>query len=240
MATIAEFNARHAAAVDSPMLVDSIEVKVNHADELHRLALARPADMDSYFEVDCQSDPRGMIESLARIMRDNPVQHGNRIATPGATLSNAANRVFAKIRTGSVVADQIPTIEQVSRFITACARDYVPFKATAGLHHPIRNEYRLTYEANSDCGTMHGFLNMFVATLCAFEYQLNEQEIAQILNEREAHNFHFEDDRIQWHHLTIGIDRIESLRYQSIQSFGSCSFVEPTAELCELYQCQLL
>lgn len=230
---IAEFNQLYSANAKQCLVVDSIEVKVNSANELNTLTEFCRREWDCYFEIDCLSDSTAIIETLARLSNVSVSQNEN------IDNQTNSNRLFAKIRTGSVVANQIPTIEQVSRFIAACARDYVPFKATAGLHHPIRNEYRLTYEPNAECGTMHGYLNMFVATLCAYEYQLNEQEIAKILHEREANNFHFEDDRIQWHHLTISIDRIDELRARSIQSFGSCSFTEPTAELCELYQCSL-
>lgn len=230
---IAEFNRLGSRGKTQALLVDSIEIKVNSTAELNRLAESCPQSLDCYFEIDCQNDPAAMLEMLARVRGSRAPQNGN-----GESAKNP-QRLFAKIRTGSVIANQIPSIEQVSRFIAACARDFVPFKATAGLHHPIRNEYRLTYETNADCGTMHGFLNMFVATLFAYEYQLDEQNIANILHERVANNFHFEDDRIQWHHLTIGLDRIEVLRTLSIQSFGSCSFAEPTTELCELYQCSL-
>jgi hypothetical protein len=230
---IAEFNRTGSPSMGQALLVDSIEFKVNSAGELSTLAESCRADLDCYFEIDCLSDPTALIETLVRVS-DMSVPQADSIAS-----STNRKRRFAKIRTGSVVASQIPTIEQVSRFIAACAHHFVPFKATAGLHHPIRNEYRLTYEPNADCGTMHGFLNVFVATLCAYEYQLDEQEIAKILQERAADNFHFEDDRIQWHHLTISLDRIDALRSQSIQSFGSCSFTEPTTELCELYQCQM-
>ncbi|NNE35266.1 MAG: hypothetical protein HKN13_08525, partial [Rhodothermales bacterium] len=63
-----------------------------------------------------------------------------------------------KIRTGGVTPDTIPSALDVASFICAC-RDYeVPFKATAGLHHPV-------YHFSQDVGTeMHGFLNVFVGT----------------------------------------------------------------------------
>jgi hypothetical protein len=235
LSEIETFNGNYSSDQPISTVVDSIELKFGSSAELSKLTNLIPSNLDSYFEIDCVSDPASAIETLARLRQaTDHLSNGNNGGTTGG-----AGHLFAKIRTGSVIADQIPSVEQVSRFVAACARMFVPFKATAGLHHPIRNEYRLTYEADSSCGTMHGFVNMFVASLCAFEYQLSEQEIAQILQEREAGNFHFEDDRIQWRQFTISVDRIDQLRQQSIQSFGSCSFVEPTEELCELYQCQL-
>ena len=44
----------------------------------------------------------------------------------------------------------------------------VAFKATAGLHHPVRAEHPLTYAADAPAPTMHGFLNVFVAAAAAW------------------------------------------------------------------------
>lgn len=229
------FNKRFSEARPISTLVDSLELKISSGTELAALAGLFPSDFNVFFEIDCVSDPKDAIEALARLRQTSE----SNSASPNGDAALGGRKFFAKIRSGSVIADQIPTVEQVSRFVTVCARYLLPFKATAGLHHPLRNEYRLTYEADSACGTMHGFINLFVASLFAYEYQLSEQEIAQILQEREPSNFHFEDDRIQWRQFTISLDRIDALRQVSIQSFGSCSFVEPTEELCELFHCQL-
>ena len=69
----------------------------------------------------------------------------------------------AKIRTGGVSADAIPSAAQVAEFLAACAEAKVPFKATAGLHHPLRSVQKLTYEPGSASALMHGFINVFVA-----------------------------------------------------------------------------
>jgi hypothetical protein len=55
----------------------------------------------------------------------------------------------AKIRTGGVTADVIPSVEQIAEFLAACAEANVPFKATAGLHHPLRSVQQLRYEPGS-------------------------------------------------------------------------------------------
>ncbi len=47
--------------------------------------------------------------------------------------------------------------------MAACRAAGVPFKATAGLHHPLRAEQALTYAEGSPRGVMHGFLNVFGA-----------------------------------------------------------------------------
>src|SRR5690242_11221295 len=53
---------------------------------------------------------------------------------------------FAKIRTGGVIPDAIPTSETIAEFVHEAAARQIPFKATAGLHHPIRSVRPLTYE----------------------------------------------------------------------------------------------
>ena len=59
------------------------------------------------------------------------------------------------------------TPADVARFIAACAAAGVAWKATAGLHHPVRAEQALTYEPASPRAVMHGFLNVFAAAAFA-------------------------------------------------------------------------
>ena len=58
---------------------------------------------------------------------------------------------------GGVTPVAFPAAHQVIDFIAACEREAVPFKATAGLHHAVRGDYRLTYEPESPVSTMYGF-----------------------------------------------------------------------------------
>jgi hypothetical protein len=69
----------------------------------------------------------------------------------------------AKIRTGGETADKFPAAESAVEFIRLCGAANVAFKATAGLHHPLRSVHRLTYQPGSPSGMMHGFLNVFLA-----------------------------------------------------------------------------
>ena len=50
---------------------------------------------------------------------------------------SAAAGAWAKIRTGGVTADAFPSAREVGRFLARAAELIVPFKATAGLHHPV-------------------------------------------------------------------------------------------------------
>src|SRR5712692_2981712 len=51
---------------------------------------------------------------------------------------------FAKLRTGGVKPEMIPAVGDVAAFIAACAERRLAFKATAGLHHPVRALHPLT------------------------------------------------------------------------------------------------
>ncbi len=134
---------------------------------------------------------------------------------------------FAKIRTGGIAPDAIPSIESVASFITGCAEGRLSFKATAGLHHPIRSMHRLSYEPDACSAMMHGFVNVFLAA--AFAWHGN-REIQSILAETDASAFRF-DDRAHWRDLSLSSEEIADSRRKFAHSFGSCSFEEPIEDL---------
>ena len=56
----------------------------------------------------------------------------------------------AKIRTGGITADAFPSAHAVAEFMRACKAADVAFKATAGLHHPLRCVKPLTRRGLAD------------------------------------------------------------------------------------------
>jgi hypothetical protein len=139
----------------------------------------------------------------------------------------------AKIRTGGVVADAFPTSREIVAFIASCQRESVPFKATAGLHHPLRGSYRLTYEANSSIATMYGFLNVFLAAALVYSGR-SEETARSVLEESDPAAFTFTDNAIIWRDLEVDVNQITKFRSSFGISFGSCSFREPIDELAAL------
>ncbi|MBX9694301.1 MAG: hypothetical protein K2Z81_18090 [Cyanobacteria bacterium] len=134
---------------------------------------------------------------------------------------------FAKIRTGGLTPEAIPSPQVVAEFILACAERKLPFKATAGLHHPVRKEYALTYEKDAPRAIMHGFINVLLASAFAWN---GKSDIEPILSEMDATAFSF-DDRAHWRDLSLSADEIKRARQEFIHSVGSCSFEEPVNDL---------
>ena len=137
---------------------------------------------------------------------------------------------FAKIRMGSVQPEGIPSVSSVVAFINGCADRQLAFKATAGLHHPVRALQALTYEDAAPRAVLHGFLNVLMAA--AFAWQ-GERDIAAIISETEPTAFSF-DDRAYWRDKSLSLAEIKTARHDFIHSVGTCSFDEPIADLRSL------
>lgn len=199
------FNRRHSAGSTGRALIDVVELKAGVADEIARQRAELPDFLTAYFEIPIKGDVSPLVKAIARA---------------GAR---------AKVRTGGVTPESIPPADEIIDFIAACQRESVPFKATAGLHHPVRGPYRLTYEPDSPVGTMYGFLNVFVASALLYSGESRETALAA-LEESDPHEFVFEDDAIFWRDKRIASNQLEAVRQFAV-SFGSCSFREPIDEL---------
>jgi len=124
----------------------------------------------------------------------------------------------AKIRTGGLTPAAVPSSAELARFLILAAAANVPFKATAGLHHPIRSE------------TMHGFLNMFLAAALVYKGGTESGALAT-LDETSPEAFRFDDDGVSWHSHRLTAAQIRDARQNFAIGFGSCSFDEPVADL---------
>ena len=136
----------------------------------------------------------------------------------------------AKIRTGGVTADAVPSSETIAGFLVACAREKIPFKATAGLHHPLRSMQKLTYEADSATAVMHGFVNVFVAATIAYQGAATD-EVIEVLNEQSPAAFQWGKNMLKWRGYKLSAKQIEEARDKFAIGFGSCSFTDPVNDL---------
>lgn len=208
LARIDAFNVRAGA------LIDTIELQVARSEDVIRQATPIPQTMKAWFE----------------ILPGTPLPE-----TLGAL--RAVNR-GAKIRMGGPQVDLTPSVETVAQFLFLCARAGVRFKATAGLHHPIRSPHRLTYADDSPMVMMHGFVNLFLAACIADDaVELEVQEAAALANisamleEQSVSAFMWAPDHVVWQRNRIEETQLYEVRKSLGCSFGSCSFEEPLNDL---------
>ncbi len=173
----------------------------------------------------------GLYFELAVPPADAPARDRAALAKSVTVTRDAGGR--AKIRTGGVTAAAIPSIDQVSRFIAVCVAVGVSFKATAGLHRPLRGPRPLTYEPGSDCAVTHGFLNLAVAAVLQTK-GAEPAAVVSALEQGSAVGLRLDDDALYWGGLRISRSELGRARESGFHSFGSCSFEEPVDGLVEL------
>jgi hypothetical protein len=195
----------------SLLRVEAIEAKAATVDQIHALAPLKNAAAELYVELPLVAQ----LDELVAAVR---------------TLG-----LRAKIRTGGVTADAIPPADAVARFIVACVRAGVPFKATAGLHHLVRGEYPLTYEPNSARATMFGYLNVFVASALA-RRGASFDTLVRVLEERDASLFTITTagaGALCWRDQCLTPAELSAAHETGMIGIGSCSFAEPMIELMQ-------
>lgn len=177
-----------------------------------------------------------MVGQLADVLpRDLPVfcevPHADNLTEWMAAIRQTG--WFAKIRTGGTVPEAFPSSAAVAEILAQCKAYGVGFKATAGLHHPVRSAHPLTYEANSPCGVMHGFLNVFLGA-AFLECGISQEQSVAVLDDTDASTFRFSEDCAHWGQLFVSVGDIARARQCFAISFGACSFEEPIQGLQKL------
>jgi hypothetical protein len=147
-----------------------------------------------------------------------------RNSVPAAAAKRA--RLGVKLRCGGVDAAAFPSVESVAAFIAAAAEEELRFKATAGLHHPVRHVDPATGF------TMHGFLNLLAAA--AFAPRVDRDTLDAIVAEEDPAAFAFEDVSFSWRERRCDIDDLRAVRSSCFVGYGSCSFKEPIDDLTAL------
>jgi hypothetical protein len=114
----------------------------------------------------------------------------------------------AKVRCGGAA---IPAVAELAELVRRCRERAVPFKATAGLHHPIRR------------GEEHGFLNVLAAAV------FGDEEAA--LADEDAGAFALTGEAFSWRGRSAGAAEVASARESLFVRLGSCSAQEPVDDL---------
>src|SRR6266540_2195924 len=117
-----------------------------------------------------------------------------------------------------------------TELIKSVAEEDALFKATAGLHHPLRSVNRLTYAPDSASAMMHGFLNVFLAAAFA-QSGMNVDRLVELLEEQSPEAFQFDSGGVTWRDEMIVRGQLRNSRNLLAVAFGSCSFEEPIEDL---------
>ena len=182
-------------------------------DELVPLAIVVDVDSDRSWAGDPRvsavelrpgvdvSAPRMQQEVYVEIPTDDPLLAGKL-----ALLARSGLR--AKVRCGG---ERVPPVDELAAFVRECRELGLAFKATAGLHHPLRS------------GDRHGFLNVVAAAV------FGDEEHALV--DEDAAAFALDAAAFSWRDRSATPDELARLRRELFSGFGSCSAQEPADEL---------
>lgn len=198
---IEAFNETHRESSSGLATIDVVELRGNTAPEIDKALDLMPDELFPYFEIPIVDDPRGRIAVMV------------------------GSEAGAKVRTGGIKPEMYPKTAHLARFIATCAAADVPFKATAGMHHPLRH-YSEKVGAKE-----FGFLNVFIGACLAFDSELEDKALIAVLEDESLSAFRIDDDAIGWGEHAIDRDVIADVRDTFAASFGSCSFDEPREDL---------
>ena len=170
-----------------------------------------------FFEVDLLGEEceRGVEEAAAAA-----AEHNRRAGRAAVGL---------KFRCGGVTADAFPLPGVLAHALAVCRDAGVPFKATAGLHHPIR------HFSDEVSAPMHGFLNVFGAAVLASAHDFDRIALTRVLCDEDAADFRFEDGGFYWtEDWFVPAEAVAEIRDRFATSYGSCSFDDPRDDLRSL------
>ncbi len=174
---------------DCGAVANVVEFKASTASEIDSALEVLHDDLFPYIELPIDEDPRGLIACLS-----------------GAIAG-------AKVRTGGVSPQLYPSSVNLARFIHSCAVAGQAFKATAGMHHPCRNQ-------NDTVGVMeYGFLSVLHATASASVREASVAEVEQLLLKETPDFAEFSEQEL------------EQIRAELFNSLGTCSFDDPRTDL---------
>lgn len=186
--------------------IDSLEIKCGSAADVERIVPRIPRELISYFEIGMNESGRTALKAMA----------------PGDAR--------AKIRMGGVVREAFPQAADVAGMLEDLAALGLPFKATAGLHHPVRACRALTYQPESPQGVMHGFVNLGCAAALIY-FGGDRREATALLEEQDPSAWRISSSAIRWRDRSWSAEQISQMRSRFLIGIGSCSFEEPICDL---------
>lgn len=166
-------------------------------------------DVAAFLEVDRSSSITPQVELIADAL-------GSRRRVGGA-----------KLRCGGDNIDLFPTTAEVAEFVIAATNGELPFKATAGLHQPIRH-------LDDDLGIeRHGFLNVLMAAALT-QSGLDHDDIESVIADTDPDSFAISATFASWRGHDVAGAALIRTRQEGFIAFGSCDFEEPIEALDRL------
>ena len=190
----------------SCLRVEAVEAVAATEADIQTLAAQWP-EGDRFVEIPYDPDPAALMASLS------------------------AFGLGAKLRAGGITSDRFPTTAEAARFLVGARNAKVPLKATAGLHHAIRGDYRLTYTPDGETGTMHGFVNLVLAATLLIAGKIDEGLADACLDDDRADAFKISGRAGSWLNGVVTYSEVAHARRCLLRSLGTCSFEEPVAEI---------
>lgn len=211
-----------------PMLVRAGQLDAApDAAELGVIADA-PLPPGNYAQVETRCRPGEVAAVAGELLGFSAVVYLESVADDPASLIAEIAQVReegsdarAKLRTGGPTAEAFPAVETVADFVGRCVAAGVPFKATAGLHHPFPTRSAV------DGATEHGFVNLLAATRAALA---GADDLTDCLTEQDRAAF--ELATATWRGAGAGL--APGAVRSALAGIGSCSIAEPAGYLRDL------
>ncbi|GMQ98978.1 MAG: hypothetical protein BMS9Abin17_1519 [Acidimicrobiia bacterium] len=132
-----------------------------------------------------------------------------------------------KLRCGGADASMFPSTAEVTEFILATTAQSLPFKATAGLHQPVRH-----FDDAIDTWR-HGFVNVLIASGAAARGE-STATVEAIVSETDRGAFSVSPAFATWRDISIPGSAMRRTRRDGFVAYGSCEFNEPVEALADL------
>jgi len=163
----------------------------------------------AFLEVDRSASVRNQVTNVAEALHDRGQVGG------------------LKLRCGGAEPAMFPSPGHVAEFISAATDQRLPFKATAGLHQPIRH-----FDDTIDTWR-HGFVNLLIASAAAAGGE-SESTVETIVAETDPAAFSVGPAVATWRDLSIPGSAMRRTRRDGFVAYGSCDFNEPVEALADL------
>jgi len=187
------------------------------------------------------ADPSALKETLKQICKANKEfvlffepdlsgENWNTVIDQMADALTKTNEEFdrsilgLKIRCGGEGALPLSRIVEVILDVSSRA---IPFKATAGLHHPL-----VEPQLNNELG----FLNLLAAYLFLHAgMEFSATDIEDIFKTDDPSCYEFTNEQFRFHGMSLSINDVKRIRSEFVFRLGSCSLKEPDEDLVRLF-----